>query len=78
MLGEKHDLVHEFPEQEQRIAQLRAENQYFADLLKQYDDLDAEIRELELQGGATSDEMLEGMKMKRVHLKDQLYAMLQV
>ena len=42
MLGEKHDLVHEFPEYEQRIGELRQGNDYFAGLLRQYDGLDAE------------------------------------
>ena len=78
MLGEKHDLVQEFPEYEQRIDELRQGNDYFADLLNRYDTLDAEIREFEEKGGPTTDEHLEEMKLKRVHLKDQLYAMLRV
>ena len=78
MLGEKHDLVHEFPEHEQRIDELRQGNDYFADLLNRYDTLDAEIRELEEKGAPTTDEHLEEMKLKRLHLKDQLYAMLRV
>ncbi len=76
MLGETHDLVHEFPELEGKILALRESNADFAQLMDEYDALDAEIRRLEELGGPVCDETLEDMKKKRVVLKDRLYASL--
>ena len=76
MLGESHDLVHEFPEMQGKIAHLRGNNPDFADLMSSYDDLDAEIRTLEERGQPIGDVALEDMKKRRVVLKDQLYAIL--
>mgnify|MGYP002713047242 CR=1 FL=1 len=76
MLGETHDLVHEFPELEGKITALRESSVDFAKLMDAYDTLDAEIRRLEELGGPVCDETLEDMKKQRVALKDQLYATL--
>lgn len=77
MFGERHDLPHEFPEHAELIHQLLGGDQVFAALYKQYDDLDAEILDLEQKGEPVTDEVAEEMKLKRVQLKDKLYAMLQ-
>jgi uncharacterized protein YdcH (DUF465 family) len=77
MFGERHDLPHEFPEHAELIHQLLGSDQAFAALYKQYDDLDAEILDLEQKGEPVTDEVAEEMKLKRVQLKDKLYAMLQ-
>jgi uncharacterized protein YdcH (DUF465 family) len=76
MFGERHDLHHEFPEFGELIHQLLGSNQEFAQLFKQYDDLDAEILDLEQKGEPVTDEVFEEMKFRRVELKDRLYAML--
>lgn len=76
MLGEKHDLKHEFPEYRDRIHELKLEDKHFAHLLEQYTALDDEIRKLELDGQPTSDEYLENLKMKRLKLKDELHQIL--
>lgn len=77
MLGERHDLHHEFPEHAELIHKLLGSNQEFATLYKEYDDLDAEILDLEQRGEPVTDEVFEALKVKRVQLKDQLYAILQ-
>ncbi|WP_078121312.1 YdcH family protein [Thiosocius teredinicola] len=76
MFGERHDLHHEFPEHAELIHRLLGSDQEFAALYKQYDDLDAEILDLEQKGEPVSDEVAEEMKYRRVQLKDKLYAML--
>lgn len=73
MLGETHDLVHEFPEYEAKIGQLRQSDGDFKGLMDEYDQLDAQIRKLEELGQPVCDETLEDMKRKRVNLKDRLY-----
>lgn len=76
MFGEHHDLVHEFPEYQQLIASLRASNPDFARLMDEYDALDEEILRIEQRVEVVSEMYEEDLKKKRVHLKDQLYAML--
>ena len=76
MLGEKHDLVHEFPEYRDRIHNLKMTNRHFAGQFAKYHDIDHEI--LRVEGGIenTSDEYLEELKKKRLALKDELFAMI--
>jgi hypothetical protein len=76
MFGESHDLVHEFPEHKERIHQLKMENAHFARLFKEYDDLDHELRRIQQEIETPSDEVVETFKKKRLHLKDELLAMI--
>jgi uncharacterized protein len=76
MLGEPHDLVHEFPELKGKIASMRATNPQFAHLMSDYDDLDARVRQLEELGIPVADETIEELKKERVVLKDRLYTVL--
>jgi uncharacterized protein YdcH (DUF465 family) len=77
MLGESHDLLHEFPEYESKIAKLRESNDLFHNLMDEYDWLDAQIRNLEELSTPISDFHMEEMKKRRLHLKDKLYRILQ-
>ncbi|MFD2113506.1 YdcH family protein [Thiorhodococcus fuscus] len=76
MLGESHDLFHEFPDLESKIANLRTQNPDFASLMDQYDSLDARVRSIEELGSPVADETLEELKKERLQLKDALYAIL--
>jgi uncharacterized protein YdcH (DUF465 family) len=76
MLGEQHDLLHEFPELGGKIAEMRETNAPFADLMNQYDDLDARVRKLEELGTPVADETIEELKKERLLLKDKLYQLL--
>ena len=78
MLGESHDLVHEFPELTDKIHQLRAEDPGFAKLMDKYDGIDRRVRELEELGQPAADETMEDLKKERLRLKDALYARLRV
>ncbi|ESQ15999.1 MAG: hypothetical protein N838_27700, partial [Thiohalocapsa sp. PB-PSB1] len=62
MLGEQHDLIHEFPDYELKIADLREGNPPFATMMDQYDDLDARVRKLEELGTPVADETIEELK----------------
>lgn len=73
MLGENHSLTHEFPQFVEHIKSLKAGNEHFAKDAKRYDDLDREIRKLELNGSPISDEQLHQLKHDRSVLKDVLY-----
>lgn len=76
MLGESHDLLHEFPDLENKIAALRADKPEFARLMDDYDTLDARVRNFEELGTPVADETIEELKKERLLLKDRLYVML--
>ena len=76
MLGEPHDLLHEFPEYADKITDLRDNNDVFHILMDEYDWLDAHIRSLEELHTPISDFHIEEMKKRRLHLKDRLYTIL--
>lgn len=76
MFGEHHNLAGEFPEYKEKIHDLKINNPNFARLFDQYENIDKEIYRIEEQIQNTSDDYMEGLKIKRVKLKDELYAML--
>lgn len=75
-LEHHHDLAHEFPEYKDRIHELKMNNEEFAGLYTEYQEVDKEIYRIEQEIEAHSDEYTEDLKKKRVWLKDKLYAML--
>lgn len=76
MLGEVHDIVHEFPEYQDQINSLVKDNPSFAEMLETHDKVDARIRELEEQGQPVTDETMEDLKKERVLTKDKIYDIL--
>ncbi len=76
MLGEKHDLHHEFPEYSDRIHELKVGNPHFAKMFDDYHEIEHEVRRIEEGVENTSDVYLEDLKKKRLHLKDALYRMI--
>lgn len=76
MLGESHDLIHEFPDLNAKIQRLREENAEFSQLMNDYDALDARVRRLEELGTPVADETIEDLKKERLIMKDRLYQML--
>jgi hypothetical protein len=76
MLGEIHDVLHEFPELEGKIDEMRANDAAFAKLMDEYDALDARVRKLEELGTPVADETIEDLKKERLLLKDRLYDLL--
>lgn len=77
MLNEKHDLIHELPEHRDTIHQLKMNNNHFARLFDDYHEVDHEIHRIETGVENTSDDYLEERKKQRLHLKDELYSMIQ-
>lgn len=76
MLGEKHDLIHEFPEYKDKIHELKTTNEHFSQLFDEYHEIEHEVRRIEEGIENTSDDYLEEQKKKRLNLKDQLFEML--
>jgi len=73
---EKHDLHSEFPEFNEEIRSLKMNNAHFQRLFKEYHELDHEVNRIEQGVENTSDAYIEKQKLKRLHLKDELFAML--
>jgi uncharacterized protein YdcH (DUF465 family) len=73
---EKHNLRHEFPEFEQKIHGLKVVDNHFRRLFDDYHEVNNEIHRIETGAEATADETLNQLRLKRVHLKDELYEIL--
>ena len=73
---EKHDLVHEFPELRDKIHEMKTGNAHFRKIFDEYHETDHAIHRAETGAENVSDDFLTELRMKRVHLKDELYKML--
>jgi len=76
MIIERHSLAKELPEFKQQIHDLKVTNRHFAKLSDEYHDLDNEIIRIEEGIENTADDYLENLKIRRLHLKDELFEML--
>ncbi len=73
---EKHDLIHEFPEHREKILALQKQRNRFKKMAEEYLQADTCIHRIEEGIEPTTDEHLNELRMKRVHLKDNLYKLL--
>ena len=76
MFGESHDLATEFPEYKEKIHTLKTEDKHFANLFEEYQAVDAQLHRIEQGIEVHADEFVEGLKFKRLRLKDELFALL--
>ena len=72
-----HELPEELPEYKERIHELKISDAHFARLFDDYHDVNREIHRAESANINITDEHHEELKRKRLHLKDELYQMLQ-
>ncbi|GHD38684.1 YdcH family protein [Parahalioglobus pacificus] len=76
MFGEHHDLVHEFPELKDKIHELKTSDAQFRKLFDEYHELTNSVENMEAEVTPASTRTEEEAKVRRVHLKDELYRML--
>ncbi|MEH6581424.1 MAG: DUF465 domain-containing protein [Halioglobus sp.] len=76
MSVEHHDLIHEFPELKDRIHDFKVSNGHFRKLFDEYHTLTRRIEKMEDEVTPASTLTEEEHKIRRVHLKDELYRML--
>jgi uncharacterized protein YdcH (DUF465 family) len=74
---ERHALINDFPEYRERIHDLKMKDDRFARLMDEYHELTKHVEHMESEIEAVSTQVEEGAKIKRLKLKDELYAMLQ-
>ena len=71
MLGEQHDIDHEFPKFHEKIVELSDRDPEFAALMKEHDRLDDEIRNLEEHNSPVADTYIEDQQEKAVLIIDK-------
>lgn len=73
---EHHPLITEFPNHRDIIHQLKADNAHFQRLMNEYEQIDKEVFRMEEGIETPEDAILVEKKKLRLHLKDQLAAMI--
>lgn len=73
---DKHDLLHEFPEYQSKIHELKLEDPHFKKLFDEYDELEHEIRRLNSGVELASDAIMHAKKAKLLHIKDAIFTIL--
>jgi uncharacterized protein YdcH (DUF465 family) len=76
MSVEHHDLVHEFPELKDRIHEMKVGDTHFRRLFEEYHELTRSIEKMEDEVTPVTTAIEEGAKVRRLHLKDELYRLL--
>lgn len=71
-----HELHEEFPEAVDVLHTLKTSDAHFSRLADEYHTVNREVHRIETDVTPASDEVLEDLKKKRLHLKDQIAAML--
>jgi uncharacterized protein YdcH (DUF465 family) len=75
-MSNANDLTEDFPGQADRIHRLKTGNNHFARLYDEYVELDRTIRRIESRVEPADEDREEELKRRRVHLKDEIAAML--
>jgi uncharacterized protein YdcH (DUF465 family) len=73
----KHALLNEFPEHHHTIRHLKMHDAHFTNLFNSYHELDSEVRHIEENNSPVDDNYLELLKKRRLHLKDQIFTIIQ-
>ena len=68
-----HDVDHEFPEFKNLIHELRDRDQRLAELIDEYERINAQIVDIEENDKPFQDFEFEVMKKRRLKLKDEIY-----
>lgn len=76
MFGESHNLATEFPEYKEQIHHLKMNDRHFARLFDEYHEVDSQLHRIEQEIEVHADDFVESLKLRRLHLKDDLYGML--
>lgn len=71
-----HELAEEFPNDHEKLHELKLSNAHFNKLSDDYHEVNREIHRIEAEVEAASDETLETLKKQRLLLKDQIAQLL--
>jgi uncharacterized protein YdcH (DUF465 family) len=73
---ERHNLLHEFPEFQERIHQLKLEDNHFKKLFDEYHELEHEINRYNSGAEVVTDEVMHEAKAKLLFIKDEIFSIL--
>ncbi|WP_086481420.1 YdcH family protein [Oceanospirillum sanctuarii] len=73
---EHHDLLSELPEFKEQIHELKVGNAHFRKLFDEYHDLTKDVENMESEQKPVATEVEEAAKLRRLKLKDEMFAML--
>ena len=73
---ESLDLLHESPEIQEKIEKLITENDHFKNLFEEYRKVKQEVSLIKSDEVVAIDEYLKELKVKILHLKDEIYAII--
>lgn len=66
-----------FPEYRDLITKLKTTDRHFVHLFDKHNELDEKIKRMENHIESSTPEEIENLKKEKLHLKDQLYSLLQ-
>ncbi len=73
---ERHDLLHEFPEFADKIHDLKSNDPHFRKIFDEYHELEHQIHRINTDEEVVIDEFAHELKAKLLHLKDEIYSLL--
>jgi uncharacterized protein len=73
---ERHDLLHELPEYQDRIHQLKLENAHFKKVFDEYHELEHEIHRINTGIETVTDDQLHQLKANLLFMKDELVSII--
>ncbi|OOV86654.1 YdcH family protein [Oceanospirillum linum] len=73
---EHHDLLNELPEYKDQIHALKVSNAHFRKLFDEYHELTKDVENMESEQKPVATEVEEAAKVRRLKLKDEMFAML--
>lgn len=73
---EKHNLLHEFPEYQEKIAYLKQHDAHFKLLVDDYHQTEQHVHKINSGVEVVIDEFAHELKAKLLHLKDAIYTYL--
>jgi uncharacterized protein YdcH (DUF465 family) len=72
-----NELADVFPDNAEALRELKLTDAHFARLAEQHHEVNREIHRIEAEIDAASDDRLEALKKERLHLLDEIAAMLE-
>ncbi len=73
---EKHDLLHEFPEYQDKIHRLKTTNSDFRKLFDDYHEVEHHIHRINMGSEVANDNFVHELKARLLFMKDEIYAQL--
>lgn len=73
---ERHDLLHEFPEHQEKMNQLKVDDSRFRDLFDEYHKIENQVHRINSGEEVVIDEFAHELKAKLLFLKDEIFSYL--